>query len=340
MLRVHKFGSTPLESPIHLGGLCGLYDEPGFAVSPELETHLSAADGYIVYPHSDPLLTLSLLVAKQYNPLYANKPVAMLHSESAPNPYVALVRHLQSKGVVTQAEDTLYALAEHAADAERILQQHALDSACAPVSDAELIAHQNPACPARTRPAFNVCVIGSYSTKDPAHTQMATEIGAMLHNNRWGLVYGGSDKGMMGAFAKAAKGADRSGYVEAVIPKLYLRDGLDAEMHDFIDQVHVTSDIYLRMNHMTKQSDIFLAAPGGLGTAQEIAAFLRIKQADPAQAHKPLVLLNEDGFWNPMVNVLAQGGYTPGTDFMVASSLAEVEELMHAAKARANARAA
>lgn len=174
----------------------------------------------------------------------------------------------------------------------------------------------------------------------PDHIALATHIGDMLHRNGWGLVYGGTDKGMMGAFAKASQGEDHLGYVQAVMPKMFMYKGVDAEMRDFIDRMDAASDIYVRLTHMAKQSDVFLAAPGGLGTAQEIAAFLRIKETDPVQAHKPLVLLNEGGFWDPMVKLLEQGGYKPGTDFLVASSLAQVEELMHAANTRANARAA
>jgi len=334
MLRICKFGSAPAGTHPELHGLCALYEEPHLGVSSELDSHLAMADGYIIYPHSDPLLSLSLLVAKQYNPDYAKKPVVMLHHEGALNPYIDLVRHLQAKGVVTQPEDALYQIAANAADAERIIKHSTAEHSHAVHETSAIIQYKNSAHAQPKQPAITICVIGSYSTKDPAHTELGTQIGAMLHANGWGLIYGGSDKGMMGAFAKAAKGADGRGYVQAVIPKQYLRGGIDAEMHDFIDRIDVTSDIYLRMTHMAKQSDILLAAPGGLGTAQEIAAFLRIKETDPSQKHKPLVLLNGDGFWNPMVQVLEQSGYHAGGDFIVATSLAQVEALAHTHAAR------
>ncbi|NBX03563.1 MAG: hypothetical protein EBR02_05825 [Alphaproteobacteria bacterium] len=90
----------------------------------------------------------------------------------------------------------------------------------------------------------------------------------------------------------------------------------------------MTSDIYVRMNHMAKQSDVFVAAPGGFGTAQEIAAFLHIKNSDPTQSNKPLILLNGDGFWDDMVNILENAGYKEGKDFISAQNLEQVERLV------------
>ena len=301
-----------------------------------LDTALSDADGFVILPHADPLMSLSLLVAKQYNKLFANKPVVILHSDEYPSPYVGMTRTMRDKGVVPQAEESLYTLASDMHEVEAALKSAvARASASAVEKPVTIVEHAHPnRAEDKKKPDFNVCILGSYSTQDPAHIETATQLGEMLHRNQWGLIYGGSDKGMLKAFAEAASGPDKSGYVKAIIPEIYLWSGLDAEFHNFIDDIDVTSDIYVRMQHMAKQSDVFVAAPGGFGTAQEIAAFLHIKNSDPAQRDKPLILMNGDGFWNDIVRILHDAGYKEGHDFISANNVEQVEQLIQTQKSR------
>ncbi|NBX03562.1 MAG: hypothetical protein EBR02_05820 [Alphaproteobacteria bacterium] len=208
-------------------------------VSSDMDSALSEADGFVILPHADPLTSLSLLVAKQYNKAFANKPVVILHTPENPSPYVEMTRSMRARGVVPQEEASLYSIASTMQEVEEALKL-APTSQNVPVKaeSEEVVMHPHPnRNKDKQQPSFNVCIIGSYSSKDPAHIDTATHLGEMLYRNHWGLIYGGSDKGMLKAFADAASGPDRSGYVKAVIPELYLWNGINAEFHDFIDDM-------------------------------------------------------------------------------------------------------
>ena len=111
------------------------------------------------------------------------------------------------------------------------------------------------------------------------------------------LVYGGGRRGLMGELADAALG--EGGRVIGVIPT-----GLfDREVnHTGLTELHEVGSMHERKQLMYEKSDAFVALPGGLGTLEELAEIATWSQL--GLHSKPVVLLDVDGFWDPLATQL------------------------------------
>jgi len=117
----------------------------------------------------------------------------------------------------------------------------------------------------------------------------------ILVQNKIGLVYGGSCRGMMGALADAVLAG--GGKVEGVIPKSLLEKEV---AHDRLTELHVVESMHARKSMMAVLSDGFIAMPGGFGTLEEIIETLTWAQL---QFHdKPCGLLNVNGFFDHLLS--------------------------------------
>lgn len=139
-----------------------------------------------------------------------------------------------------------------------------------------------------------VCVYCSSSNDLPKkYYEFARELGEKIGKNDYNMVYGGTVVGLMGVIADNAlrNGADVTG----VIPERIASFGLK---HPDLANVIVTKDMRERKATMEKLSDIFVAAPGGFGTFEEIFEILVAKQL--SYHDKPVIFLNFDGYYDNM----------------------------------------
>ncbi|MFF0229373.1 TIGR00730 family Rossman fold protein [Micromonospora sp. NPDC005254] len=143
-----------------------------------------------------------------------------------------------------------------------------------------------------------VCVFcASSRTLDQRWLDLATETGAELARRGHTLVSGGGCVGMMGAVADGARAA--GGYTVGVIPQALV----DLEVADLAsDELLVTDSMADRKTLMIDRSDAFLALPGGLGTLDEL--FEVWTTATLALHTKPMVLIDADGFYRPLLDWL------------------------------------
>jgi hypothetical protein len=65
----------------------------------------------------------------------------------------------------------------------------------------------------------------------------------------------------------------------------------------------VTPDMHERKRLMFERSDAFVALPGGIGTLEELVEQLTWQQL--GRHSKPVLLANIDGFWEPLLALLA-----------------------------------
>ncbi len=65
----------------------------------------------------------------------------------------------------------------------------------------------------------------------------------------------------------------------------------------------VTPDMHERKRLMFERSDAFVALPGGIGTLEELVEQLTWQQL--GRHSKPILLANIDGFWEPLLALLA-----------------------------------
>ncbi len=109
-----------------------------------------------------------------------------------------------------------------------------------------------------------------------------------------GLVYGGGQVGLMDELADAA--LSQGGRVIGVIPAgLFSRE----IGHTGLTELREVGSMHERKQLMYDLSDAFVALPGGLGTLEELA---EVATWSHLGLHaKPVVLLDVDGFWEPLV---------------------------------------
>jgi uncharacterized protein (TIGR00730 family) len=144
----------------------------------------------------------------------------------------------------------------------------------------------------------NICVYcGSNGGTSPAYAEAARGLGAMMAGDRIGLVYGGGGLGLMGELARSvlAHGGRVTGIIPAFLSKKerMLRDA---------DELIVVEDMHQRKKLMFDKSDAFVALPGGIGTLEELVE--QLTWAQLGRHAKPIVLVNIDGFWEPLLALL------------------------------------
>ncbi|MBO4162414.1 MULTISPECIES: TIGR00730 family Rossman fold protein [Micromonospora] len=143
-----------------------------------------------------------------------------------------------------------------------------------------------------------ICVFcASSRTLDQRWLDLAAETGAELARRGHTLVSGGGCVGMMGALVDGARAA--GGRTVGVIPQALV----DLEVADLAsDELLVTDGMASRKTVMIEKSDAFLTLPGGLGTLDEL--FEVWTTATLAMHTKPMVLVDTDGFYRPLLDWL------------------------------------
>lgn len=171
---------------------------------------------------------------------------------------------------------------------------------------------------------LSVCVYcGASDRADSKYAAVARELGEALARRQWTLVWGGGQTGLMGAVARGAK--ETGGRVVGVIPE-FIRQWEVA--YKEADEMMVVTTMAERKTLLQARSDAFVILPGGIGTLDEIADTLDLRNL--SQHDKPIILLNQDGFYDAL---LAFIDHTVATKFsksevrgkiMVANTVDEV----------------
>lgn len=144
----------------------------------------------------------------------------------------------------------------------------------------------------------SLCVYcGSRPGNDPAFKQAAIAVGEEAARRGCRIVYGGGKLGLMGATAGAAR--DAGGAVFGVIPDFLV------ELEGILDGVDhkIVSNMHERKMMMYEESDAFLTLPGGIGTLEELIEV--VSWARLGLHRKPIIVLNINGFWSPLKELLA-----------------------------------
>lgn len=147
----------------------------------------------------------------------------------------------------------------------------------------------------------SVCVYcGSSPGKHPAYLEAGEILGRALADAGLRLVYGGGNKGIMGAVAKGTLRA--GGKVTAIIPQFLINREASQSALEGLDDVTVTETMHERKHIMFEKSDAFVALPGGIGTVEEIVEIMTWGQL--GHHRKPMIFANINGFWEPMLAML------------------------------------
>lgn len=165
-----------------------------------------------------------------------------------------------------------------------------------------------------------VCVYcGSSNYVDEAYRQAAKETGQMLAAAGLDIVYGGGRVGLMGILADA--GLAIGGRVIGIIPDHIQKFEVD---HTSLTELHVVDSMHTRKRMMVERSDAFVVLPGGIGTLDEMFEIITWRQL---QLHdKPVIIVNINGFWNPLIALL---DHMQATGFMRKPNLPGAEQPLY-----------
>ncbi|KAM7258356.1 hypothetical protein ACFE04_014097 [Oxalis oulophora] len=146
-----------------------------------------------------------------------------------------------------------------------------------------------------------VCVFcGSNSGRKQAYSDAAIELGDELVNRKIDLVYGGGSAGLMGLISQ--KVFEGGCHVLGVIPKALMPFEISGST---VGEVRTVSDMHERKAAMARESDAFIALPGGYGTMEELLEMITWCQLGIHK--KPVGLLNVDGYYNPLLALFDNG---------------------------------
>ncbi|TNF59260.1 MAG: TIGR00730 family Rossman fold protein [Rhodobacteraceae bacterium] len=153
--------------------------------------------------------------------------------------------------------------------------------------------------------AKSVCVYcGSRSGAIPAYAREAEALGRAIAAQGWQLVYGAGDVGLMGIVARTAQAA--GGDTFGVIPEhLVRREVGKSDLTSYV----VTETMHERKKVMFMNAHAVVVLPGGAGSLDEF--FEVVTWAQLGLHHKPILLVNVAGYWDPLIglidHVIAQG---------------------------------
>ncbi|MCB1681209.1 MAG: TIGR00730 family Rossman fold protein [Alphaproteobacteria bacterium] len=139
--------------------------------------------------------------------------------------------------------------------------------------------------------------LGSSGRCRPIFKETAKELGLLIGKEKKTLVYGGMDSGLMGIIANNALAAKAR--VIGVIPK-NLKDS--ERIHPSLNETILVPDLWERKLKMFRRADAILVLPGGFGTLDEMTEVLH--WADCGLHRKPIVLVNTEGYWDPLIEYL------------------------------------
>lgn len=166
----------------------------------------------------------------------------------------------------------------------------------------------------------SVCVYcGSSDFVADSYKEAARRTGELLAANGYDIVYGGGRVGLMGIVADAGlKGGTK---VVGIIPDHIKRYEVD---HTGLTELIVVESMHVRKQMMVERSDAFIILPGGIGTLDEMFEIITWRQL---RLHgKPVVIINTDGFWNPLVALME---HMTETGFMRKPNLPGAEDRLY-----------
>jgi len=140
-----------------------------------------------------------------------------------------------------------------------------------------------------------VCIFASSCDYlEQSYYKAANELGTLLAQNGYEMVYGGSRLGIMWACAGNFKQA--GGILHGVMPEKLNDYGVSAKI---CDKFHLTPGMRERKAKMDEISDAVIALPGGFGTLEEVSEMIVQKQL--GYNNKAIVFLNTNQFYQKFI---------------------------------------
>lgn len=135
---------------------------------------------------------------------------------------------------------------------------------------------------------------GSRSGSNSLFCEHAKQVGRMLARKEITLIYGGGNKGIMGALANAV--LEENGRVVGIMPSIL---AVPEHLHPGLSEMFEVEDMHTRKRMMYEKCDAALVLPGGFGTMDEFFEMLTWNQLNIH--NKRIFVLNTSGFYNKLI---------------------------------------
>lgn len=143
-----------------------------------------------------------------------------------------------------------------------------------------------------------ITVYGASSPNiDESYISAAKDLGSILAHSGIRIVTGAGSTGLMAAIEDGV--LESGGEAIGIIPTFMVREGW---MHKSLSQVIETEDMHKRKELMAQMADAVVALPGGPGTFEELMEIITWKML--GLFSKPIVILNTNGYYNPLLKML------------------------------------
>ena len=146
----------------------------------------------------------------------------------------------------------------------------------------------------------NICVFGSSSESiDREFLDSAESLGRALARKGYAMIFGAGKYGVMGASARGVKA--ENGELIGVSPDFFIDLNV---LDDDCTELIITKTMCERKAIMEDRADAFVVCAGGIGTFEEFFEVITLKQL--GRHDKPIILLNTNGFYDPMIDMMEQ----------------------------------
>lgn len=173
---------------------------------------------------------------------------------------------------------------------------------------------------------IGITLTSSLSVGDE-YINLTRQVAKRIADEGMGIVYGGTDYGMMSELARTYK--DNGGNnLTGVMARDLMAVTKNYRAFDRLDTAYMEDTMDDRKHRIVSESDGFIILPGGYGTFEEIGKIIGGKVNKLYD--KPIALFNYDGFYNTLIRFLDEMqnksfSKVPLTEFvLVSDSLDEI----------------
>lgn len=138
---------------------------------------------------------------------------------------------------------------------------------------------------------------GSNNGRDESYKKFAKELGEVLAKRRINLVYGGTNKGLMGVLANSA--FEEGTNVTGIITERLRAKG---QVNPNLSMLESYPTMQSRKARMIELADAFIMMPGGIGTLEEFMEVWTLNQL--GETSKPLGVLNIDNYFANLLSFI------------------------------------
>ena len=145
---------------------------------------------------------------------------------------------------------------------------------------------------------MKICVYCSSSSKiEKKYFDHTKELAKEFLKENVEVVYGGGGGGLMGHLADVI--IDNGGKITGISPKFMQ----DIEWtHKRLEKLELVDTMHERKSKFLENIDAVIALPGGCGTLDELIEAITLKRL--GLFLKPIVIINIQGFYNPLLQML------------------------------------